>query len=133
MIDVIETTEDSVTGTYELKVVGDLRDVARVEEYAVVMMDKEDEEVDMLNHPSHYIKSGIECIHEMILLFGVEETRSFCKLNSHKYRKRAMDKGGREDLDKADWYIKMYANLLTMTDQEAIEWILELYKDYLYA
>lgn len=93
----------------------------------------EDEDEDMVNHPSHYTKYGIECIHEMIILYGRVETMSFCKLNAHKYRKRAMDKGGRQDMDKSDFYVKMYANLSTMTDQEAIDWVMSLYKDYLAA
>lgn len=86
----------------------------------------EDEEHDAVNHPSHY-EHGIECIDEMILLFGVMETMSFCKLNSHKYRKRALDKGGREDIDKSDWYMKEYAYLDSKSDFEVKE---EIYKKY---
>lgn len=47
----------------------------------------------------------------MILLFGVEETMSFCKLNAWKYRKRALYKNGEEDMNKSDWYIKKYIEL----------------------
>lgn len=83
-------------------------------------------ENDTVNHPSHY-EHGIECIDEMILLFGVAETMSFCKLNSHKYRKRAFDKGGREDMDKSDWYMKEYAYLDSKSDFEVKE---EIYKKY---
>lgn len=83
-------------------------------------------ENDAVNHPSHY-EHGIECIDEMILLFGVMETMSFCKLNSHKYRKRALDKGGREDIDKSDWYMKEYAYLDSKSDFEVKE---EIYKKY---
>ena len=86
----------------------------------------EDEEHDAVNHPSHY-EHGIECIDEMILLYGVMETMSFCKLNSHKYRKRALDKGGREDIDKSDWYMKEYAYLDSKSDFEVKE---EIYKKY---
>lgn len=85
-----------------------------------------DEEHDAVNNPSHY-KHGIECIDEMILLYGVMETMSFCKLNSHKYRKRAFDKGGKEDMDKADWYMKEYAYLDSKSDLELKE---EIYKKY---
>ena len=91
----------------------------------------EDEDEDMVNSPTHYTNSGMECIYEMIILYGRVETMSFCKLNAHKYRKRAMDKGGRQDMDKSDWYVKMYAILSTMTDEEAVEWVMSLYKDYL--
>lgn len=85
-----------------------------------------DEEHDAVNHPSHY-EHGIECIDEMILLYGVVETMSFCKLNQHKYRKRAFDKGGKEDMDKSDWYMKEYAYLDSKSDIEIKE---EIYKKY---
>lgn len=88
--------------------------------------EESDEEHDAVNHPSHY-EHGIECIDEMILLYGAVETMSFCKLNSHKYRKRAFDKGGKEDMDKADWYMKEYAYLDSKSDLELKE---EIYKKY---
>ena len=53
----------------------------------------------------------MECIDEMVMLFGVEETKIFCKLNAWKYRYRAADKGGIEDLEKSDWYIQKYKAL----------------------
>ena len=85
-----------------------------------------DEEHDAVNNPSHY-KHGIECIDEMILLYGVVETMMFCKLNAHKYRKRAFEKGGKEDMDKSDWYMKEYAYLDSKSDLEIKE---EIYKKY---
>lgn len=88
--------------------------------------EENDEEHDAVNNPSHY-KHGIECIDEMILLYGVVETMIFCKLNQHKYRKRAFDKGGKEDMDKADWYMKEYAYLDSKSDLELKE---EIYKKY---
>lgn len=88
--------------------------------------EENDEEHDAVNHPSHY-EHGIECIDEMILLYGVVETMIFCKLNQHKYRKRAFDKGGKEDMDKADWYMKAYAYLDSKSDLELKE---EIYKKY---
>lgn len=88
--------------------------------------EENDEEHDAVNHPFHY-EHGIECIDEMILLYGVVETMIFCKLNSHKYRKRAFDKGGKEDMDKSDWYMKEYAYLDSKSDIEIKE---EIYKKY---
>lgn len=88
--------------------------------------EEHDEEHDAINHPAHY-EHGIECIDEMILLYGVVETMSFCKLNQHKYRKRAFDKGGKEDMDKADWYMKEYAYLDSKSDIEIKE---EIYNKY---
>ena len=69
------------------------------------------EEEDLVNHPSHYTNSGMECILEMVMLYGYEETMSFCKLNAHKYRKRAFYKGGKMDIDKSDWYMNTYKEL----------------------
>lgn len=72
-------------------------------------------EEDVVNHPSHYCQEGsMECIDEMILLFGKEETMSFCKLNAWKYRKRAMYKNGEEDMKKSDWYLNKYKELSEM-------------------
>jgi len=84
------------------------------------------EEEDLVNHPPHYTNSGMECILEMIMLYGFEETMSFCKLNAHKYRKRALDKGGRQDIDKSDWYMNTYKELLYAMeiDMTPLEYIL---------
>ena len=64
-----------------------------------------------VNHPSHYNQSGMECIDEMVLIFGREATKHFCLLNAWKYRARAMYKNGQEDMDKANWYIAKYKEL----------------------
>lgn len=67
---------------------------------------------ETVNHPSHYNREGaLEAIDEMILLFGVEEVKIFCKLNAWKYRYRAADKNGEEDIAKSDFYIKYYKKL----------------------
>lgn len=72
----------------------------------------EEEIPDNVNHPAHYCREGgMECIDEMILLFGIEEVLSFCKLNAYKYRYRAADKNGTEDLAKSDWYLNKYKEL----------------------
>jgi len=59
---------------------------------------------EAVNHPSHY-QGKHECIDEMIALFGVEAVKHFCMCNVYKYRFRAANKNGQEDLDKADWYM----------------------------
>lgn len=65
-----------------------------------------------VDHPKHYGRKGaIECIEEMILVFGKEATLNFCLLNAWKYRYRAADKNGAEDMEKSDWYIAKYAEL----------------------
>lgn len=76
---------------------------------------------ETVDHPSHYNREGsMECIDEMLLLFGVEETKSFCKLNAWKYRYRAADKNGAEDLKKSDWYINKYKELCNPTTKTNI-------------
>ena len=67
---------------------------------------------ETVNHPKHYGREGaMECIDEMVLVFGVEATMHFCLLNAWKYRYRAADKGGEEDVKKSDWYMAKYAEL----------------------
>lgn len=69
-------------------------------------------ENDNVNHPSHYCQDGsMECIDEMVEVFGVRAVMSFCLCNVWKYRKRAMFKNGKEDLEKSDWYMKKYTEL----------------------
>ena len=62
---------------------------------------------DSVNHPSHY-QGKRECIDEMIAMFGIEDTKAFCRLNVFKYRYRAGKKAGNtaeQDLKKAEWYM----------------------------
>lgn len=67
---------------------------------------------EAVNHPKHYGRKGaIECIDEMVLVFGVKATMNFCLLNAWKYRYRAADKNGAEDIEKSDWYMAKYAEL----------------------
>lgn len=69
-------------------------------------------EEDVVNHPSHYTQGGMECIDEMVLIFGIEATMNFCLLNTWKYRKRAPFKGKpEEDIAKSDWYLAKYKEL----------------------
>lgn len=120
---------ESKSGNNSLIVHGNDKELNRVAEFVNGMYDNVDNldiDKDMVNHPSHY-NHGIECIDEMILLYGKCDTMAFCKLNSHKYRKRALDKGGKEDIEKSDWYMKEYAYLETKSEIEVKE---EIYKKY---
>ncbi len=90
-------------------------DERALEAWRILMNPEEKEKPadDAVNHPSHYCRDGaMECIDEMILLFGEEETKSYCKLNAWKYRTRAPYKGNMEqDMKKSDWYIRKYKEL----------------------
>lgn len=67
---------------------------------------------DKVDHPQHYTReNAIECIEEMILVFGEEAVATFCLLNCWKYRYRAGDKNGNEDIKKSDWYMNKYREL----------------------
>ena len=64
-------------------------------------------EKESINHPSHYNMGGMECIDEMIMIFGKKWTMIFCIMNAWKYRKRAPYKGTLEqDMEKYNWYLK---------------------------
>ncbi len=67
---------------------------------------------DIVNHPNHYTNGGMECIDEMILVFGKEVVRCFCLCNAWKYRYRALYKNQEEDMQKSHWYMKKFKELL---------------------
>ena len=71
-------------------------------------------EYDVVNKPKHYNREGgFESIEEMEMVFGTEAVMNFCLCNVWKYRYRAADKNGEEDLRKSDWYMKKYQELKT--------------------
>lgn len=69
-------------------------------------------ENDVIKRPKHYCREGaMECIEEMILLFGKETVKHFCLCNIWKYRYRSNDKNGEEDIKKSDQYVRIYERL----------------------
>lgn len=69
-------------------------------------MTEEEEELDMVNHPSHYTYGGIETIDYMRAKSTSEEFRGHLRLTAIKYLSRANMKGAAvQDLQKAVWYI----------------------------
>ena len=63
---------------------------------------------DAVREPQHYQHGIFEVIDEMIIVFGVEATMQFCRMNAWKYRARAPYKGKMEqDMDKANRYLEM--------------------------
>ena len=76
---------------------------------------------DVVNEPSHYQHGTFEVIDEMLIVFGVEATLTFCKMNAWKYRARAPFKGKpKEDMEKANRYLEM-AYDITQIRQEYSE------------
>lgn len=77
---------------------------------------------ELVNHPEHYNRE-IECIEEMRLIFGDEETATFCKLNAWKYRYGRVGKPGNEmetDLKKSDWYMGYFQDI-TQLHRSSVE------------
>lgn len=72
-------------------------------------------EKEWVDHPDHYNREGsIECIEEMLAVFGSEAVMWFSLLSAWKYRYRAGEKSTEDrtkDLKKSDWYIKKYIEL----------------------
>ena len=60
--------------------------------------------MDMVNHPPHYIKSGIETIDAIQAMTG-DGFQSYLQGNILKYLWRYPYKNGVEDLKKAQWYL----------------------------
>lgn len=76
------------------------------------------QEVDKINHPSHYQKGGKECIDVMLEVHGIQTVIAFCTGNAFKYRWRAGMKKGESaevDLKKAKWYEDYRENLINNT------------------
>ena len=61
--------------------------------------------MDNVNHPSHYTQGGIECIEAIKASLGMDGFCDYCKGNVQKYLWRWRDKGGVEDLEKAQVYL----------------------------
>ena len=59
---------------------------------------------DMVNHPPHYNKSGIECI-DAIKAMTEDGFEYYLQGNIMKYLWRYRYKNGAEDLKKAQWYL----------------------------
>lgn len=68
---------------------------------------------DMVNHPSHYVADGLECIDVMLKLYGKEAVMAFCMCNAFKYQWRCNNKGNcKQDVAKARWYNDKFLELL---------------------
>ena len=67
--------------------------------------------VDNINHPSHYETGWFECIDVMLETQGKEATAGFCIGNAFKYLYRHRRKNGKEDIEKAIWYLNKYLEL----------------------
>jgi len=61
---------------------------------------------DVVNHPSHYVNGGIECIEAIEAQLSLEEYRGYLRGCCNKYLWRCMLKGNPlQDLKKCQWYL----------------------------
>lgn len=73
---------------------------------------------DVVHEPNHYKHGSFEVIDEMVIVFGIENTIQFCRMNAWKYRARAPFKGNMEqDMAKANCYLEMAADLEAIRDK----------------
>ena len=68
-------------------------------------VDKEEEELDMVNSPPHYNQRGVEAIDAIRAATDVG-FEYYLQGNIMKYLWRYRYKNGVEDLKKAEWYLK---------------------------
>lgn len=72
-------------------------------------------ENDMVNNPVHYqsmVKDlNIDAISCMRAAFGDESVIDFCICNALKYIYRHQSKNGKQDIQKAIWYLNKYLEL----------------------
>ena len=66
---------------------------------------------DMVNHPPHYNKAGIETIEAIKAMTG-DGFQSYLHGNILKYLWRYPYKNGAEDLKKAQWYLTELINVI---------------------
>ena len=66
----------------------------------------DDDSPDMVNSPSHYGKGSIECIDYIKDFLTEDEYIGYLRGNIAKYMHRFRYKNGKEDLLKAEWYLK---------------------------
>lgn len=81
----------------------------------IVAKNSSSNEEDVVNSPYHYQsynkELNIECIDAMRAAFGDDVVSSFCICNVFKYTWRHQSKNGKQDLEKAQWYLNKYLEL----------------------
>ncbi len=82
-------------------------------EYGVQQQD-----ADMVNHPPHYNKYGVECIEALRSACG-EGFEYYLQGNVMKYLWRYRYKNGIEDLKKANWYLELLMETIDNGDKKS--------------
>ena len=82
-----------------------MKALARQEELRMSQANKQtDNVVDMVNSPPHYNQTGIECIHAISAATD-KGFKYYLQGNVIKYLWRYRYKNGKQDLEKAKWYL----------------------------
>ena len=87
----------------------ELPDEVVEENYNIVFC--EEHKHDNVEHPNHYETGKFECIEVMEEAIGTDAVKDFCVCNAFKYIYRHKRKNGKEDLEKARWYVNKYIEL----------------------
>ena len=75
------------------------------------------ENTDMVNHPPHYNKYGVECIEAIKSATG-EGFEYYLQGNILKYLWRYRYKNGAEDLRKANWYLELMMEVVREKEEK---------------
>ena len=78
------------------------------------VLEKDTEQYEYVNSPSHYNNFSVEVIDMMEAIWGKEKLATFCEMNAFKYRMRIGDKEGNDplqELKKAKWYENKFKEL----------------------
>ena len=75
------------------------------------------DDADMVNHPPHYNKHGIECFDAIRAALDDDEFRGYIKGNLIKYTWRERYKNGDEDLLKGSWYLNKYLETIKSANE----------------
>ena len=68
-------------------------------------------------NPDHYkSETSLECIEAMEIIFGRDAVIDFCVCNAWKYIWRWKNKNGKEDLEKAKWYLGRSHDMMSGDD-----------------
>lgn len=79
--------------------------------------------VDNIN-PSHYKNScSLECIDTMFIAFGYEYVYYYCLINAYKYLWRYKNKNGKEDIDKAEWYLNEAQDIYNTHENASLNYV----------
>lgn len=73
---------------------------------------------DPVNKPMHYNQGGIECIDAIQASMTDEQFAAYCKGNIMKYLWRYENKNKKQDLLKAEWYLRRLINAVKDNDEK---------------